>query len=238
MSQSQTPPRRPIAWRAAFDVTATVIVIVLAAVVAWQTRSGVSTEPARKTIAVPAEPVSIADAPSDGSPTAKAAIIEYSDFQCPYCARTASGILKTLQRDYVASGRVVRAFKNLPLPLHAAAHGAAEAALCAHGQGRFWDMHEALFANQSKLPDLQFGVLAAQLGLNVSHFESCRSEGATAKRVDADKTEAAALGITSTPTFLIGAVLPNNRVRVTHVLVGAKPIGEFTDSLERLLAQR
>src|SRR5712691_1751168 len=115
--------------------------------------------------ALPRDPISIANEPVMGDRAAKVAVIEYSDFQCPFCARYAKETFPQITSDYVDTGKVKYAFHDLPLDFHKYAFKAAEAAHCAGDQGKFWEMHGLLFQNQAALAPEQLGTYAKNLGL-------------------------------------------------------------------------
>jgi protein-disulfide isomerase len=158
--------------------------------------------------------IKLGDAPVKGSASAKVTVIEFSDFQCPFCSRV-NPTLKQIEDEY--KGKVKIAFRNLPLPFHDKAHLAAEAALAAHEQGKFWPMHDKLFANQQALdrPDLE--KYAQELGLNMAKFTAALDSGKFKGKVDEDAKQGASFGATGTPTFFI------NGTR----LVGAQPADKF-----------
>jgi protein-disulfide isomerase len=209
----------------------------LAAVFVWQgwTRSS-SPQPARARIpSVPRDPIAISDRPIRGVQTAQIAVVVYSDFQCPFCGVVARDTLPPLIRDYVDSGKVLLAFKHLPLAIHPLASAAAAAAACASQQGRFWQMHDRLFMEPARLADSDLRSAAVQAGVDLKVYDSCRAGASAAEIVEADRSEAESLGITGTPTFVFGRVAPDGRVRATDVLTGAKPIAVFIEILDRLL---
>lgn len=139
--------------------------------------------------------------PVRGAASASITVVEFSDFQCPYCVRTAPEIqqLLTTYPDHV---RVV--YRQLPLKsIHPQAQAAAEASLCANDQGKFWNMHDALFALNGKLQDSTYADLATKLGLKADDFAACMSQHTHAKTVDADTAAADAAGATGTPYLLV-----------------------------------
>jgi protein-disulfide isomerase len=188
-----------------------------------------------KTIAVPKEAQTLDGASIRGDKRAKVAIIEYSDFQCPFCGAFARGTLRNIEKKYVDEGRVLLAFRHNPLDsIHPLAIKAAEAAECAGQQGKFWEMHDSLFGSQSTLDEDSLRQRATTLHLNTSRFNECLS-GEAAEKVQREQMSAAALGLSGTPTFLIGRVQSNGLVRVTRVIAGASSIQEFTRTLDDLL---
>jgi protein-disulfide isomerase len=162
--------------------------------------------------------------PSRGPAAAPVTIVEFSDFQCPYCAR-ALPTLKKVQETY--GDRVRMVFRDFPLQNHPQAPKAAEAAGCADEQGRFWEMHDRLFANQAKLqvPDLKQH--AAELGLESAKFDECLDSGRRATDWQLDLAEGSGYGVTGTPAFFING----------RMLVGAQPYESFVQVIEDELAR-
>ncbi len=143
------------------------------------------------------------NSPVKGPKKAKVTIVEISDFQCPYCVRgkdTMDQILKAYPKD------VKLVFKNLPLGFHKEAKPAAIAALAAGEQGKFWEMHDLLFANQKDLSEAKYLEFAQQLKLNMSKFEKALKNEKLAKQVDADAEMAGKLGIQGTPGFFVNGI--------------------------------
>jgi len=185
---------------------------------------------------IPAEPISLDGAVLKGDAHAKVALIIYSDFQCPFCGRFAHDTWPALDSKYVGTGKVKVAFRQFPLEaIHPFALGAAEAAECAGNQGKFWPMHDLLFNNQKQLAANDLSGYADQLRLNRGAFESCMSASTIAK-VRADAVSGAALGVTGTPAFLVGAIQPDGHVRVSARLVGARPTADFEAVIDKALA--
>jgi len=139
--------------------------------------------------------------PARGAANAPVTVIEFSDFQCPFCVRTVPEIQKLLAT-YPEQVRVV--YRQLPLnSIHPQAQAAAEASLCANDQGKFWEMHDSLFALDGKLQDSSYADLAAKLGLKTEDFATCMNQHTHAKTVDADTAAADIAGATGTPYLLI-----------------------------------
>ena len=146
----------------------------------------------------------------------------FSDFQCPFCSRAVPDV-KEIEDDY--KGKVKIAFKQLPLPFHDKAHLAAEAALAANEQGKFWPYHDKLFANQQALDRPSLEKYAEELGLNMGKFKAALDSGKFKDKVDSDAKEGAAVGATGTPTFFI------NGTKV----VGAQPFPAFQTVIDQEL---
>ena len=186
------------------------------------------------------EPVhlTIANAPAKGSPAAKFVLIEYSDFECPFCGQHAKTVYSQLQNKFIETGRVKYIFRHLPLEqIHPYATKAAEAAECAREQGKFWEFHDRLFANQKALSPADLSNYARAEGLNVAAFQSCVLDGRTNARVRDDLAEAGRLGLTGTPAFLFGEVQSDATVRITLKMTGAHPLQIFETALDKLMGK-
>ena len=181
----------------------------------------------------PAEPISLAGAEIEGHPTARVALVVYSDFQCPYCGKFARETLPAIQAKYVRSGKLLLAFRQYPLPNHEFAQKAAEAAECAGKQGRFWAFHDQLFANQRALDLASLSTYAVKVGLEPKQFATCL-DGQTVASVKADNAGGDQVGVSGTPSFVAGPILPDGRIKVTERFSGALPLSEFQRVLDRL----
>lgn len=162
------------------------------------------------------------NSPVRGPKDAKITIVEFSDFQCPYCKRgkdTMDEVMKAYPKD------VKIVFKNLPLPFHPNALPAAKAALAANKQGKFWDMHDAFFDNQGKLGDSFYEEKAKELGLNLDQFKKDMASDEIAKQIEADKKIAEANQIQGTPGFFVNGV----------AVKGAYPTEHFKMIIDRWL---
>jgi protein-disulfide isomerase len=144
--------------------------------------------------------VPLSSAPIEGPDSAQVTIVEFSDFQCPFCSR----VVDTVKQIEKAYGKKVRIqFRHNPLPFHDKAQLAAEAGVAAAAQNKFWQMHDKMFANQQKLerPDLE--KYAQEIGLDMGKFKAALDQGTGKAQIQADKTLAASLGATGTPSFFI-----------------------------------
>jgi protein-disulfide isomerase len=181
-----------------------------------QAAVGIQLEPPRFEVA--------ALGPSRGPSEATVTIVEFSDFQCPYCRR-AGAILDELLERYPDDVRVV--YRHMPLEsIHPRARPAAVASLCAEQQGLFWEFHDAVFAGPNPLEDADLLQLATGIGADLEAFDACRASGSHEARVDADVAAARELGITGTPAFLVNGVM----------LRGAQPVAAFERIIEHELA--
>ncbi len=171
---------------------------------------------------------------SSGTP--KVALVEFSDFQCPFCSRHARNILPQIRRDFVDTGKVQYAFVNLPLQdLHPLAYRASEAVECARRQGRFWAMHDRLFQDPPALAEPDLLEDARALGLDSEEFRACLG-GEARTALEAQAALAQRAGVASTPSFLIGRIEPPGSLRVLYRLRGTRPYPMLEDVLEHVLA--
>jgi protein-disulfide isomerase len=158
-----------------------------------------------------------------GSPEAKVVIVEYSDFQCPFCQKF-HPIVKQIVSEYPDQVRWV--YKHFPLDrIHQQARPAAEASECAAEQGKFWEFAQGLFENQASLGKELYFQLAEDLGLSKEQFESCFSSRKYKDKVEADYQEGIKLGVRGTPTSLISG----------EQLLGYKPYQTLKEAVERAL---
>jgi protein-disulfide isomerase len=141
-----------------------------------------------------------ADAPAFGPQFAKVTIVEWSDFQCPYCSQAAPTVEK-LRQTYGNDVRFV--FRNLPLPMHPNAHIAAQAAMAANAQGKFWPMHDRLFADQKALDRASLERTAESLGLDMTRFRTDIDSADVKARIEADMRAASDVGVHGTPTLFV-----------------------------------
>lgn len=185
---------------------------------------------------VPSAVQRISDAAVKGSAEAAAVLIEYADFQCPYCGQFARQVLPEIQKRYVATGRLRLVFRHMPLQeIHPQAVMAAESAECARQQGKFWQMHDALFADQ-RLDEASLVEKARLNGVDLDQFSECvRGDGGI--RVKQDLAAARALGLAVTPTFLLGRDV-GGAVKVEQILTGARGVDVFINAIESLLNDR
>lgn len=169
----------------------------------------------------PTYDVKVGNAPFSGGASAKVEVVEFSDFQCPFCARAAE-ILRQIKKKYGSKVKV--AFKQFPLPFHSQAKDAAIAALCANEQNTkyFWAMHDAMFADQSKLKIEDLKATAKKIGVDSKTFDECLDNKKYAAQVDKDMEEGKNNGVKSTPTFYV------NGQQVT----GAQPLEVFSEIID------
>lgn len=166
--------------------------------------------------------------------TGPIAIIEFSDFQCPYCARHATETMPGLITQLINTGAARYAVVNLPLAMHPEAIPAAEAAECAAEQGKYWQMHGALFEGQQGLATMNYGLVAGAIGVDVGRFDACLAADAALARVQADAKDAERLEVRSTPTLFLGRVQKDGGVDLVRQLRGALPVETFVAEVAKL----
>jgi protein-disulfide isomerase len=179
---------------------------------------------------------SVADAPSVGRPDAPVILIEFSDYQCPFCKRFSTTTLPVLKKDYIDTGKVRYVFRDFPLEMHPEARKAAEAAHCAGEHGKYWEMHDVLFQHQKALATPQLTEYASTIGLDRTEFEQCLSSGRHTARVARGLAEGTAAGVRGTPGFVVGKMKPGDIVEGMPIR-GAQPLESFRRIIDQVLAE-
>ena len=170
--------------------------------------------------------VSVDDDAVKGDSDAKVTIVEFSDYECPFCGRFYSDTLPQIRAQYVDTGKVKMVFRDFPLSFHPNAQKAAEAAECAGEQGKYWEMHDKLFDNQQALDVASLKSYAQQVGLKTADFNKCLDDGKMASEVSKDSSEGASYGVQGTPAFFINGKLVS----------GAQPFAAFKAAIDAELA--
>ena len=191
-------------------------------------------------LAIPAaQRVTIAGAPILGRADAPVTIVEFSDFECPFCQRFSSSILPQVKRDYVDTGKVRYVFLDLPLEhLHPQARKAAEAAHCSAEQGKFWEMHDLLFAQAGKLDPRQYTDFSRKLGMDAAAFDLCLGSGRHAAKIDRNKASASAIGIDATPSFILSKSERGDIINGGMIVTGADSYDQFRKLIEQVLVAK
>jgi protein-disulfide isomerase len=181
--------------------------------------------------------VDLGDAPFKGDANARLTVVEVSDYQCPFCGRYWRETYPQIETEYVKTGKVKSVFLNLPLEaIHKSAFGAAKAARCAGQQGKYWEMHDRLFANQKELEP--WAPHAQAIGLDLTAFDACVATDKEDAAIRRDMAEAQKLGITGTPAFLIGRTEPKgSKLTILAAVRGARPFADFKTEIDKLLAE-
>lgn len=171
-----------------------------------------------------------------GCPQAPVAVIEWADFRCGACGLFAQRALPSIRRRYVDSCKLLLVFRHLPIaardPL---ALPAAETAVCAGRQGKFWPMHDLLFGEQARLQQSRLRGLAKRLEIDEGEFSACLDSGAALPQIRVDAGAGLVLGVSATPTLLFGIVQKDNTVQVVRRVGRALELGDFEEIVEGLL---
>lgn len=162
-----------------------------------------------------------------GNKEAKVTIVEFSDFECPYCGRYATETFPQIDKGYIQTGKVRYVFHHYPLPFHQSAQKAAEATECAGEQGKFWEAHDKLFGNQQALSVANLKSYASSLGLRTADFNACLDSGKFEAKVKADLALGTEIGVRGTPAFFINGKLVS----------GAQPFANFKQIIEEELGK-
>jgi protein-disulfide isomerase len=200
-------------------------------------QKGVPAAPAA--VAFAEQEVSIGLSPYKGAEDAPITIIEFSDFQCPFCSRHARDVMPTLITEYVDSGKLKYVMRESPIAsIHPQATAASIAALCANNQGKYWDMHDKLFENQRELNPENMKAYAADIGLDTAQFDECLDSKKYEGWVNADLESSRELGVRCTPGFVLGYTDPDDpdKALMTKYIKGAQPLENFKREIDELLA--
>ncbi len=166
-----------------------------------------------------------AEGPSKGPAGAKVTIVEFSDFECPYCSKAEESVNEVMK---AYDGKVRLVYRDFPLPMHPNAEKAAEAAHCAGDQDKYWPMHAKLFANQKALEPEALKGYAKELGLDEAKFATCLEKGEKKELVEANRKAGEKAGVTGTPSFFING----------YMISGAQPFSEFKSLIDAELAAK
>src|SRR3989344_5639955 len=208
----------------------TVVLIAILAVVAFRGNSGAAPTGGAVLPSMGDDPTpSVADMEAlldddavRGDKDAPVTIVEWSDFECPFCARFFEQTLPSIEEEYIKTGKVKLIYRDFPLSFHTNAQKAAEAAECAGEQGKYWEMHDLLFAQGVQGGVAGFKQYAKTLGLNTAKFDTCLDSGAMAGEVQKDMADGAAVGIQGTPGFIVNGKLVS----------GAQPFAVFKQVID------
>jgi len=185
--------------------------------------------------------VSIDDDPVLGDKNAPVTIVEFSDYECPYCKKSFDEVLPALKKNYIDTGKLKLVFRDFPLSFHANAHKEAEAAECARSQGgdsAYYQFHDKIFtqttSNGTGLALTQLPVIAKSLGLNVSQFQQCLDSGTFKDEVDKDIADGSAAGVSGTPSWFIGKSSKDGVINGQYIN-GAYPYATFQAAIDEAL---
>ena len=182
--------------------------------------------------------VSTGNAPYKGKSDATVTLMEWSDYQCPFCARHYREVMPTLISEYVDSGKLKIVMREKPIPsLHRNAMNASMAALCAGDQGKYWEMHDLMFDNQRELGVDNLKSFADTIGIDTSQFNECLDGKKYNAQISADIRLSDKLGMSGTPGFILGLTDKNDpdKALMSEYLKGAKPLDSFKAAIDELL---
>ena len=179
--------------------------------------------------------VSIVNKPTLGRQDAPVTMVEFSDYECPFCKQYFSTVYPILKKDYVDAGKLRIVFRDFPIAgLHPRAKKAHEAAHCAGEQGQYWKMHDTLFENSGNLSVAALQRYAEMSGLEVRNFNDCLNSGKYSRRLDEELAEGAGAGVRATPTFFIGPTGLGEKIS-GKMLVGAQSLARFRELIDEML---
>lgn len=176
--------------------------------------------------------VSVAGLPFLGKADAPLTLVMFTDYQCPFCSRFETQTLPEIKKQYIDTGKLRFVVRDLPLPFHPNAPKASEAVYCAEEQGKYWELRDKLVANGDKLDAKQLPDYAKQVGLDVAKFSACLDSGKHAEKVKTSAALAGTLGISGTPSFVVGRSRGDMADGVK--IVGAQPFAAFDQKLKDL----
>lgn len=229
-----TPPVSAMAnLKSTLDVLLTVAIAAAVGIMVAKGTSTGSASPPEPGVPLPSVPLSLEGAQLRGNSRASIGVLEFSDFECPYCRGFAREVLPELEKTYLATGRVLLAFRQMPLSIHPTARSSAEVAVCAGRQDRFWPLHDWLFDAPAKTDQQAVIQQAEGLGVNSNAMERCLEEDAP-RIVGEDLAHANALGVKGTPTFFIGRLLDDGRLEVAERFVGSQRWPSFERAIEAI----
>lgn len=195
--------------------------------------------PAQQATPGQAPGLNIAGAPVLGRMDAPVTIVEFSDYECPFCQNFFASTLPQIKRDYIDTGKARYVLLDFPLDrVHRKARKAAEAAHCAAEQGKFWEMHHILFAQKGQLDVNLYGGYARKLGLNTPAFDTCLKSGRQSATIDRAMASGANIGIRVTPSFIVSLTEPGDFVNGGAVITGAQAFEEYRTAIEQALAAK
>ncbi|MCL1058694.1 DsbA family protein [Shewanella gelidimarina] len=195
-----------------------------------------SQKPQYKTLATQTNFNANGSLPLLGSTASQLAIIEFSDYQCPYCKRFIDQTFAKIKSKYIDTGKVQYLTRDFPLNFHPKAKGAAIAANCGLKQDAYWPMRELLFNNMKNLDDALYQQTATDLSLDITQFNDCLVDEAIASKIQQDVAYGSSLGIRGTPSFIIGRI-EGNQLISPQLVVGAQSYETFAVLFDELLAK-
>ena len=224
--------------KSALEVVSTVAVIAAAGALLWRTYN----PPPPPGMRAPVETVTGLSLPPNSVRHVRGngpvVLIAFSDYECPFCAKHVQETGPAIKSKLLDAGVIREVYLNFPLPIHAKAQKAGEAAECAAQQGRFWEMHEALFENPQALDITSLAKHAERLGLDQAKFGKCLESGETAATIQRDLAEGKRLAVNATPAFFIGLVRDDGTIELRKRINGARGFEDFEKVVRELRPAR
>jgi len=182
----------------------------------------------------------IGDAPAKGQADAPLTLVEYTDYQCPFCARHSQTVLPQLVKNFIETGKVRYVLRDFPLAsIHPHAAKAHEAAHCAGEQGKYWELHDLLFSNQKELQPEKLADYAATAGVaDAMAFQACVDSGKYSEQTKTGVGEGTKAGVRGTPTFALGRTKADGTVTAVKLIRGAQGAAAFAEQIQALLAAK
>ncbi|MDE2201894.1 MAG: DsbA family protein [Burkholderiaceae bacterium] len=170
-----------------------------------------------------------------GKANAPVTLVAFTDFQCPYCARFEASTFPELKKKYIDTGKMRYVLRDVPLDFHPLAINAAQSVRCAGDQNKYWEMKDLVFKNQARIDTVALASYAQDLGLDASQYQQCMTANKYLADINADRQYAHSLGISGTPSFVIGRQV--NGVVQGRLIVGAQGLSVFEHAIEDMLAK-
>ena len=168
-----------------------------------------------------------------GKSDAPLTLVEFTDYECPFCKRFYETTFQTLKKNYIETGKLKFISRNMPLPMHTHALKAAQASICAGEQGKFWEMKEILFRNQNRLEVEALTGYAKDISLNAENFKTCMADDVRLKTISDEASYINSLGVNGTPSFVLGKSVGDSVEG--RKIVGAQPLEVFEGAINELL---
>jgi protein-disulfide isomerase len=184
--------------------------------------------------------IDLSGGPFKGSATADVALVEFSDYECPFCIRHFTQVMPQVEAAYIQTGKIRYAFRDFPIDqLHPESIRAHVASHCANEQGKFWDLHNRLFSKAGTHTPADLAARAKEAGLNAGAFASCVADDKYSASIRQSTAFAISLGASGTPFFMVGKIDPKtNQFRPLTKLPGALPYAQFQQAIDAALSQK
>jgi protein-disulfide isomerase len=195
----------------------------------------------RASIGRPRPIVDLKGAPQKGNPDAVVALVEFSDYECPFCIRHFKETMPLIEKNYIETGKILYSFRDFPIDqLHPQAIRAHEATQCVGdiAPTKYWDMHNRMFGSPSQHTPEALEATATELGVAAAAYRECLASGRTTAGIRATSETASSFGANGTPAFFIGILdKATNQVKITRSISGAVPFAQFAQAIEAAMAQ-